>query len=102
MMKKIILAGSLVLITLLASAQKKEYKSLGEAYMSGMALRGDRGPSGVEWLGDGSSYSFTKRDGRTQQIWTYSIEDETEELVFSSGDHTFPGSDEAFSYRSFQ
>ena len=102
MMKKIILAGSLVLITLLASAQKKEYKSLTEAFMSGMSLRGERGPSGVEWMGDGSSYSFTKMEGRTQQIWTYSIEDETEELIFSSNDHTFPGSDEAFSYKTSQ
>ncbi len=101
-MKKIILAVSLVVITLMASAQKKEYKSLTEAFMSGMSLRGDRGPSGVEWMGDGSSYSFTKKEGRTQQIWTYSIEDEIEELVFSSGDHTFPGSDKAFSYKTSQ
>ena len=102
MMKKIILAGSLVLITFMASAQKKEYKTLNNAFMSGRSLRGDRGPSGVEWMGDGSSYSFTKKEGRTQQIWTCSIEDETEELIFSSGDHTFPGSDEAFSYRTSQ
>ncbi len=101
-MKTIILAGSLVLITLMASAQKKEYKSLTDAFMSGMSLRGDRGPSGVEWMGDGSTYSFTKREGRSKQIWTYAIEDETEELIFSSGDHTFPGSDEAFSYRTSQ
>ena len=85
-MKRIILAGSLVLITLMASAQKTEYKSLTDAFMSGTSLRGNRGPSGVEWLGDGSNYSFTKREGRNQQIWTYSIEDETEELIFSSDD----------------
>lgn len=101
-MKRILLAGSMVLITLMAAAQKKEYNSLTEALMSGMSLRGDRGPSGVEWMGDGSSYTFTKREGRSQQIWNYSIETGKEALVFSSGEYTFPGTDEVFSYRNAQ
>ncbi len=102
MLKKIVLAGSLILITFAAFAQKKEYKSLSEAFMSGMSLRGESGPSGVNWLGDGSSYSFTKKQGRTQQIWSYSIKNEKEELLFNAGDQTFPGTEETFSYRSSQ
>ena len=71
MNKTLYLAGILLLLKLSIFAQKKEYSSLTEAFMSGMSLRGDRGPSGVNWIEDGSRYSFTKREGRNQQIWIY-------------------------------
>ncbi len=101
-MRKLSLALLLVLMTFTLVAQKKQYDSLMEAFMSGGALRGDRGPAGVEWIEDSDQYSFTKREGRSQQIWTYDIKTESEELVFSEGDHTFPGTEDPFSYRSFQ
>ena len=101
-MKKLTLSLLLVLMTFTLIAQKKQYDSLMEAFMSGGALRGDRGPAGVEWIQESEQYSFTKREGRTQQIWTYDIKTETEDLVFSEGDHTFPDTEDAFSYRSFQ
>ena len=101
-MRKLTLALLLVLMTFTLIAQKKQYDSLMEAFMSGGALRGDRGPAGVEWIQDSDQYSFTKREGRSQQIWTYDIKTESEELVFNEGDYTFPGSENPFSYRSFQ
>ncbi len=70
--------------------------------MSGGALRGDRGPADVEWIEDSDQYSFTKREGRSQQIWTYDIRTETEKLVFNGGDFMFPGTENPFRYRSFQ
>ena len=102
MLKNIFLTGALILISFLASAQKKVYSSLNDAFMASMSLRGEPGPSGVNWMADGSSYSFTKREGRMQQIWKYSIEKGTAELVFSPGDQSFPGTGEDFSYRSSQ
>ncbi len=102
MLRKIVLAGSMILISFLGFAQKKEYQSLSEAFLSGASLRGEQGPSDVNWTGDGTSYSFTRREGRNQQIWRYIPADGNEELVFNSGDHTFPGTKEPFSYRSFQ
>jgi len=101
-MRKLTLVLLLVLMTITLSAQKKQYDSLMDAFMSGGALRGDRGPAGVEWIEDSDRYSFTKREGRAQQIWTYDIKTESEELVFSEGDHKFPGTENQFSYRSFQ
>ena len=101
-MRKLTLISLLVLMTLTLTAQKKQYDSLMDAFMSGGALRGDRGPAGVEWIEDSDRYSFTMRDGRAQQIWTYDIKTESEELVFSEGDHKFPGTENQFSYRSFQ
>ncbi|MDF1574291.1 MAG: alpha/beta fold hydrolase [Bacteroidales bacterium] len=101
-MRKSTLVLMLVLMNLSLVAQKKQYDSLMEAFMSGGALRGDRGPSGVEWIEDSDQYSFTRREGRSQQIWTYDIKTESEKLVFNEADFTFPGTDDPFRYRSFQ
>jgi len=101
-MKKMILALLVVLVTISISAQKKQYGSLSEALFAGSSLRGESGPSGVRWIEDGNRFSFTKREGRSQQIWTYDVKEQTEDLVFSESDFTFPGSDESFRYRSFQ
>jgi len=101
-MRKLTLSLLLVLMAFTLIAQKKQYDSLMEAFMSGGSLRGDRGPAGVEWIQDSDQYSFTKREGRSQQIWTYDIKTEAEELVFSEADFTFPGTEDAFRYRSFQ
>jgi dipeptidyl-peptidase 4 len=101
-MRRLTLAFLLVLMTISIAAQKKQYDSLMDAFMSGGSLRGDRGPAGVEWIQDSDKYSFTQRDGRSQQIWTYDIKTDAEELVFSENDHQFPGTENPFSYRSFQ
>jgi dipeptidyl-peptidase-4 len=101
-MRKVTLAGLLILLTVAVAAQKKQYESLMEALVSGSALRGDPGPSGLEWIRESDRYSFTKRDGRSQQIWTYDIKSGEEKLVFNAGDHLFPGTEQAFRYRSFQ
>jgi len=101
-MRKLSLSLFLFLTVITISAQKKQYNSLTEAFMSAGALRGDRGPAAVEWIRDSDRYSFTKSEGRSQQIWTYDIKTETEELVFSESDFSFPGTEEPFRYRSFQ
>ena len=101
-MKNMTLFLLLIATTLSVSAQKKQYSSLEEAMYAGRSLRGDRGPSGVRWIEESDKYSFTKMDERTQQIWTYDIKSQTEALVFSESDHTFPETGEPFKYRSFQ
>jgi len=92
----------LILLTITLTAQKKQYDSLMDAFMSGSSLRGDPGPSGVEWIEDSDNYSFTKREGRSQQIWTYDIKTGDEILVFNEADQVFPGTEQPFRYRSFQ
>ena len=64
-MRKVTLAGLLILLTVAVAAQKKQYGSLMEALMSGSSLRGDPGPSGVEWIRESDSYSFTRSEGRS-------------------------------------
>jgi len=101
-MRKLTLTLLLAVMALGLVAQKKQYDSMMEALMSGGSLRGDRGPAGVEWIRDSDRYSYTQRDGRSQQIWTYDIKTGEDVLVFSEGDHQFPGTETAFRYRSFQ
>jgi len=101
-MKKLTVAFLLVMMTLALTAQKKQYDSLLEALMSGGSLRGDRGPAGVEWIQDSDQYSFSRREGRNQQIWIYDIKTDSEKLVFDEGDYQFPGTEDPFRYSSFQ
>jgi len=54
-MRKLTLALLLVLMTFTLAAQKKQYDSLTDAFRSEGALRGDRGPAGVEWI-DANKY----------------------------------------------
>ncbi len=97
--------GSLVILILLSislAAQKKQYSSLVEALYAGSSLRGDGGPAGVRWMAGGESFSFTKREAGAQEIWVYHPDSQSEEKVFTSEGLTFPESEEAFRYRSFE
>ena len=101
-MKKYSIAWVLILVTLSGNAQKKYYESIMEALVASRNLSGEAGPANLEWLGRGDRYSFTQRDGRSQQIWIADVKNQTEELVFDGADHTFPGSDRPFRYREFE
>lgn len=101
-MRKLSFVTLLILISITVVAQKKQYSSLREAIFASTSLRGDQGPSDVQWINEGDRYSFSKSEGWSQQIWTYDLKLQTEELIFSETDFTFPGTDDPFSYRSFQ
>jgi len=92
----------LILISVTAVAQKKQYRSFREAYYAGILLRGDPVPSDIQWFEKGDRYSFTKMEGKYKQIWTYGINNQKEELVFKAHDFTFPGTTNPFVYKSFQ
>jgi len=90
--------------TVTQAQEKTRYQSVQDALTSSGQLAGSNGPSNVVWIdgGDRYSYSTTNPDTRTREIRAYDPETDTDELIFSAADHTFPGSDETFSYRSFQ
>ena len=102
MIRKTVLAGLLILLAVSLTAQKKQYGSLREALMASSRLRGEAGPSDVKWMGDGNRYSFTGRENGHQQIWIFDPSDQTKVKIFSESDHTFPGSEIPFSYRSYR
>ncbi len=101
-MRKLNIAILLILVSITVVAQKKQYNSFREALSAGLSLRGDQGPSGVQWINEGDRYSFSKKEGKSQQIWTYDVKNQTEELVFSESDFAFPDSENPFRYRTFQ
>ncbi|MEK6478753.1 S9 family peptidase [Catalinimonas sp. 4WD22] len=84
-------------------AQKKNYQNIREALFSSTQLTGDSGPKSVNWLEGGERFSFieTTQDGH-QLIKTYDPKSGEEEIVFNASNLMFPGSNEAFTYRSFQ
>ncbi len=100
-----ILSVVFLLLSSSSIAQEKErYSNLRDALTSGGQLSGSNGPSNVIWIdgGDRYSYSTTNPDTRTPEIRVYDPETDTDELIFSAADHTFPDSDDTFRYRSFQ
>jgi dipeptidyl-peptidase-4 len=84
-------------------AQKENYQNIREALFSSTQLTGDSGPKSVNWLENGDRFSFieTTQNGY-QVIKTYDPKSGEEEIVFDASNLTFPGSNEAFTYRSFQ
>lgn len=93
-----------VFSTITQAQEKTRYQNVQDALTSSGQLSGSNGPSNVVWIdgGDRYSYSTTNPDTRTREIRAYNPETDTDELIFSASDHTFPGSGETFSYRSFQ
>jgi len=77
---------------------KKEYQSLGEAIMTGGALRGKSGPESVNWINDGQKYSYIAGE-EIRSMEPATLKDE---LIFNKKGLTFPGTQKAFDYESFQ
>jgi dipeptidyl-peptidase 4 len=57
----------------------------------------------MHWMNDGESYSFGKRSPKARSMSIYKADAVTgdEELILDIAELTMPGSDEAFSYRSY-
>ena len=101
-MRNMALVLLLAVLSLTVGAQKRSYNSYREASLAENILKGESGPEGVEWIEKGNLFSFTKKNGAKQQIWTNNLETQTEELVFDENGFTFPGIDDPFIYHSFQ
>ena len=82
-----------------ATATKQRYTNLQQALFSGRELAGSQGPRSVNWIENGSKFSFI--DGQNV-IKTFSPKDQTEAVVFDGSQMKFPGTDKAFAYGSFQ
>jgi len=101
-MRKAIITGLLIITGFGLAGQEKQYNSLEEALGASGQLRGGSGPSQVNWIDDGARYSFSRRDGREQQIWVFDPSDQSEEIVFGEGSLSFPGSEKPFRYSDYQ
>ena len=86
-----------------ASAQNQEYANVKEALFSRGRLSGGSGPQSVNWIDNGERFSFIERGSNNQpEIKSFNPKTGKEELIFKSEGTTFPDSEDAFSYGSFQ
>jgi dipeptidyl-peptidase-4 len=90
--------------SVLLSQQKQRFASLDEALAAGSALSGRNGPRSVNWIEGGSKFSFIDRDPRTNHdvIKTYDPVSGRDTVLFTGEGLKFPGTQQEFSYDSFQ
>src|SRR5882757_441275 len=82
-----------------ALAQSKIlYTSLEDALQSQGKLSGNPGPQSVNWTDGGNKYSFINND----EIRSMDARTQKDELVFTNKGLKYPGTQNDFSYESFQ
>ncbi len=92
-------------LPLVAGAQEKQrFASMEEALRAGAILSGRQGPRNVNWIEGGKRYSYTDRDPQTNApvIRAYDPASGVATTLFTTSGLTFPGTNEPFSYDSFQ
>ena len=88
-----------------AHAQEKQrFSSMDEALQAGAILNGRQGPRNVNWIEGGRRYSYTDRDPQTNApvIRAYDPPSGKTTTLFTTSGLTFPGTNQPFSYDSFQ
>jgi dipeptidyl-peptidase-4 len=75
-----------------------------EAFQASAILYGRQGPRNVNWIEGGKRYSYIDRDARTGTpvIRAFEPATGTDALLFTSTGLTFPGTNQPFSYDSFE
>ncbi|MCL5268659.1 MAG: S9 family peptidase [Bacteroidetes bacterium] len=84
--------------------EKQEYKNIQEALQATVTLMGKSGPRSLNWINNGNKYSYitTNDSTKREEIRDFDPGTGMDELVFDAQGVTFPDTNEAFSYRSFQ
>lgn len=87
-----------------ATAQEKQrFANLDEALQAGSILSGRQGPRNVNWIEGGKRFSYTDRDPRgTPLIRAYDPATGKDTVLFTTAGLTFPGTNQPFSYDSFE
>ena len=94
--------GLAVLVSPARAQEKAKFDNLMQALRASGALNGKAGPQDVNWINGGRRFSFTIRGDSGEQIRAFDPASGADTLLFSAQGHTFPGSQEPFTYRSFQ
>ncbi|MCK5820501.1 MAG: S9 family peptidase [Bacteroidales bacterium] len=85
-----------------AQAQKQKFDTFKDALFASGQLNGQGGPANMTWIEGGAKYSFTKNNQGAQEIWTHTMKNGREEMVFTTKDLVVPGTEQGFRYVSFQ
>jgi dipeptidyl-peptidase-4 len=102
MCRKFSLYGFVVILFIYVPAfsqQKQRFQNLQQAIAATGQLTGSQGPASVNWIDGGNRFSFI---GAGNSIKSFSPKDQREEVVFDGSQLKFPGTDQPFTYESFQ
>ena len=93
-----------VALPFVASAQDKQrFATMDEAFQATPILNGRQGPRNVNWIEGGKRFSYIDRDSRgTPVIRAFDPATGRDTLLFTSSGLTFPGTNQPFSYDSFE
>ncbi len=82
---------------------KEEYSGIPEAFSATHILRGSSGPQNVQWMENGTSYSYTVKNMETgrKEIRQFFPGSQKDKLFLDTGEMTFPLTGEPFNYRSY-
>src|SRR5204863_6147724 len=84
--------------------EKQRFATMDEAAQAGAILAGRQGPRNVNWIEGGKRFSYIDRDARTNTsvIRAYDPATGRDTLLFTGTGLTFPGTNQPFSYDSFE
>src|SRR6476646_1830091 len=84
--------------------EKQRFSSIDEALQAGGILSGRQGPRDVNWIEGGRRFSYTDRDPATNApvIRAYDPPTGQSTVLFTTAGVTVPGTNQPFSYDSFQ
>jgi len=94
-----------ICLPFVAGAQEKQrFANMDEAGQAGAILAGRQGPRNVNWIEGGKRYSYIDRDARTGTpvIRAYDPATGRDTLLFTNTGLTFPGTNQPFTYDSFE
>lgn len=91
-------------VGLTRAQEKAGYKNIQEALRSTSSLAGKSGPRSLNWINGGDRYSYiaTNDSTRREEIRSFDPGTLKDELVFDGSGLTFPDTNLAFYYQSFQ
>ena len=110
-MKSYLTSRLIILLTLIISfpsfskaQEKASYKNLTEAIRASKTLAGKSGPQSLNWIDNGNQYSYTihNPDTKREEIRSYDPVTGKDNLIFDAVGLSFPDTNEAFAYKSFQ
>jgi dipeptidyl-peptidase-4 len=98
-----ILVVLLVLVSAIPLSAQERIASVEEALNVGGQLGGRGGPAGVNWIDDGSRYSYAIQNPQTRRPEVRGVDPSSgaDELLFDAGGLTVPGTTQPLQYRSF-
>ncbi len=85
-------------------AQPRKFSSVEEALRAGRLFSGNPGPQNIDWFDNGNRFSYLQMNPQTRntEIRAFTVATLQDELIFDGEGLTFPGTEEAFDYDSFQ